>query len=213
MKKNNRPRKLSRSHKGVKQRSVVAVLTEGEVTEPEYVKILKSIYGGVSIKIINRYAGSTPEVLVNKAIVYQRKYDEIWCLFDRNQHPKIEVAMQKASKNDIKTAITNPCFELWLVLHKEDQFGFVTTRNIQKRSRDLGITAGKHISETGKKLLRGKYNDAKNRAQHLEKIHKGKDPTKSWENPSSQVWKFVDRLALLNRPRPPSHARSAPRSR
>lgn len=201
MKKNNRPRKLNRSRKGVDQRSVVAVLTEGEVTEPEYVKILKSIYREVNIQIIDRYAGSTPEILVNKALDYQRntdkrnpKYDEIWCLFDRNEHPNIEAVIQKARNNNIKTAITNPCFELWLVLHQENQSGYVSKENIQKRSQSLGITEGKHLSETGKKLLREKYEDAKRRAQRLEKQHIG-NGSKSWENPSSQVWKFVDRLA------------------
>lgn len=205
MKKYNRSRKLNRSRRGVEQRATVAVFTEGKITEPQYVKVLKDIYrGAVNIDVINRYVGSAPDVLVKKAIDYQRnvdrhnaQYDEIWCLFDRNEHLNIEVAMQNARKNNIKTAITNPCFELWLVLHQENQSRHVSKESIQKRSRSLGITEGKHLSETGKKLSREKYYDAKNRAQRLEKQHIG-NGSKSWENPSSQVWKFVDRLALLS---------------
>lgn len=204
MKKNNRSRKLNRSRKGIDQRSVVAVFTEGRITEPQYVKVLKGIYRGVNVQVIDRYAGSPPEVLVKKALEYQRnidkhnpKYDEIWCLFDRNEHLNIEIAIQNARKNNIKTAMTNPCFELWLVLHQENRSGHVSKESIQKRSQALGITEGKHLSETGKKLFYEKYDDAKNRAQRLEKQHIG-NGSKSWENPSSQVWRFVDRLALLS---------------
>lgn len=201
MKKNNRSRKLNRSRRGVEQRSVVAVFTEGRITEPQYVKVLKGIYRGVNVQIIERYAGSSPEVLVKKALDYQRNVecDEIWCLFDKNDHLDIEVeeVIQNARKNNIMTAITNPCFELWLVLHQEDQFGgYVSKKDIQKRSQTLGLTNGKHLSDTGKKLSREKYDVAKTNALRLQKLHEGN--RKLWANPSSQVWKFVDRLAKLS---------------
>lgn len=202
MKKNNRSRKLNRSRRGVEQRSVVAVFTEGRITEPQYVKVLKGIYRGVNVQIIERYAGSPPEVLVKKALDYQRNVecDEIWCLFDKNDHrdEDIEKAIQKARKNNIMTAITNPCFELWLVLHQEYQFGrCVSKKDIQKRSQTLGLTNGKHLSDTGKKLSREKYDVAKTNALRLQKLHK-EGNRELWANPSSQVWKFVDRLAKLS---------------
>lgn len=202
MKKYNRSRKLNRSRRGVEQRATVAVFTEGRITEPQYVKVLKGIYRGVNVQIIERYAGSSPKILVEKALDYQGnfdEYDEIWCLFDKNDHQDeyIEEVIQKARKNNIMTAITNPCFELWLVLHQEDQFGYVSKEDIQKRSQTLGLTNNKHLSEIGKKLSREKYDDAKTRALHIQNIiHKG--IRKPWANPSSQVWKFVDRLAELS---------------
>lgn len=203
MNKNNRHRKLNRSPKNIDQRHVVAVLTEGKVTEPEYVKILKSIYREVNIKIINRGKGS-PKTLVNKAINYQSKldnsnpdYDEIWCIFDVDEHRDIEGAIQESRDSGINIAISNPCFELWLVWHYQDQTGSIHRHAIQSRAKKLGITDGKKITAKAQKELLDRYNDAKTRAKELESKHEG-DGSKSWKNPSSQVWRFVDRLALFS---------------
>ncbi len=47
------------------------------------------------------------------------RYDAVWCVFDVDQHPKIKEALSLAAKNGISVALSNPCFEFWLVLHFE----------------------------------------------------------------------------------------------
>ena len=44
-------------------------------------------------------------------------YDSVWAVFDVDEHPNIPAAIQMARDNSIELAISNPAFELWLLLH------------------------------------------------------------------------------------------------
>src|SRR5262249_49643453 len=46
--------------------------------------------------------------------------DEVWAVFDRDEHPKVQEAIELCEANGIGIGYSNPCFELWLVLHLED---------------------------------------------------------------------------------------------
>ena len=48
------------------------------------------------------------------------KNDEIWVVFDRDDHPRFEEAIAFCRKNGIKIGRSNPCFEVWLILHIRD---------------------------------------------------------------------------------------------
>jgi hypothetical protein len=54
----------------------------------------------------------------SRAIEEEAEIDEFWCVFDvewpRN-HPGLLEAVQQAQANGIYLAISNPCFELWLM--------------------------------------------------------------------------------------------------
>lgn len=183
------------------RKKVIWVLTEGEVTEPKYIDVLRSRYRGVSIEIIKK--GSPPKVLVDKARRYQSSndkrnpsFDEIWCIFDVDEHPNIDQAIHEARDSGINIAISNPCFELWLVLHYQNQNRYIDRQEIQSLAKRLDITDGKGITPKAREHLSTTYSEAKRRAENLEKRHIG-NGSKGWENPSSQVWKFVDGLALL----------------
>jgi len=47
-------------------------------------------------------------------------YNSVWCVFDVDDHPRVADARQMAADNGIELAISNPCFELWLLLHFRD---------------------------------------------------------------------------------------------
>lgn len=46
-------------------------------------------------------------------------YDNVWVVFDRDQHPYLHDAFQTAKANKIRVAFSNVCFELWILLHFE----------------------------------------------------------------------------------------------
>ena len=46
--------------------------------------------------------------------------DEVWAIFDRDEHPEYKASVQKCETNGIGVARSNPCFEVWLILHFED---------------------------------------------------------------------------------------------
>ena len=118
--------------------------------------------------------------LVNKAAeardrnsLEQGEIDEVWCVFDvewpRN-HPNLRQATEKAKARNVNLAISNPCFELWLVLHFEARTAWLDSD-----------TAGKlrchHDKSSGKGLEGSEYMPrrtvAANRARALAAKHTG----------------------------------------
>lgn len=47
-------------------------------------------------------------------------FDEVWCVIDGDNREKLREARSEAQKSGIRLAITNPCFEYWILLHFED---------------------------------------------------------------------------------------------
>ena len=103
----------------------ILIVCEGRVTEPEYIDVVRVGERINLIQIIVDAEGGTPKTLVDRAVEEKKKnarnefgrYDEVWCVFDVDEHPLIPEAKEKAAANGIKVALSNPCFELWLILH------------------------------------------------------------------------------------------------
>ena len=191
-----RPKKHRRTAPGSKeQRKVVRVLAEGKVTEPQYLRAV----AGHEVQIAFGATGFTPMALVEQARLETKAnrraddFDEIWCVFDYDEHPDIARAIHEARQSGIDTAMSNPCFELWLVLHVEEQRRHIHRHAAQRRCRDLRLTDGKKITASGLSQLRDGYDAAKRRAESLERMHEQTGSPKG-SNPSSGVWRLVDRL-------------------
>jgi len=177
------------------------VLTEGAVTEPGYLAQWARRNRGIHFDLAD--SGMAPLTLVQRARDYQQAnrrsrrgrqgidFDEIWCVFDVDQHPNLAQAINEARQSGIGVALSNPCFELWLILHYEDQTAPIDRRAAQHRARDLGATNGKRLKPDGIATLLSGYDDARRRAQRLQANHleTGPDPNR---NPSSTVWELVD---------------------
>jgi hypothetical protein len=50
---------------------------------------------------------------------YEEK-DEVWAVFDRDTHPRFDEAIALCKKHGVEVARSNPCFEVWLILHIRD---------------------------------------------------------------------------------------------
>ena len=46
--------------------------------------------------------------------------DQVWAVFDRDEHPRFDEAVELCRSHDIGVGRTDPCFELWLILHERD---------------------------------------------------------------------------------------------
>ena len=76
-------------------------------------------------------------------------YDAVWCVFDVDEHPQIADARQMARANGIELAISNPCFELWLLLHFRDSPGMQhrdTMRQVAIASMYPDTTSGSNFA-------------------------------------------------------------------
>jgi hypothetical protein len=45
------------------------------------------------------------------------EHDEVWAMFDRDTHPQYAEAARLCVSKGVGVARSNPCFELWLILH------------------------------------------------------------------------------------------------
>jgi hypothetical protein len=112
------------------------VFVEGEVTEEQYLIHYRRRHRAKANVQIGDPHG-TPFSLVERAVEAKkdderdarrkggRARDEYWCVCDVDEHPKLREAIELAVRNDIKLAISNPCIELWFLIHFEDQFAYI----------------------------------------------------------------------------------------
>lgn len=179
-------------------RKTFRVYVEGTRTEPEYIDALKrlpeiSANSNVGIEIIHK--APSPLTLVTKAgedrLRDDLDIDEYWCVFDVESpqpHPRLHEARRRAEENGIHLAVSNPSFELWLILHRSEQGRYLTTADAERTRRALDGSRDKGLNGATYMLHRA---DAVRRAQLLEVRHR-KDGTEfPDDNPSSSFYAFV----------------------
>lgn len=116
----------------------------------------------------------------------------MWALVDVDNHRTLPDARQLARQEAIELAVSNPCFELWGILH------FV--RHAAHLSPDGAVRLlGEHIPGYGKPSkrldcthLEGGFDNAREHAIWLRRKHE--DEGRTDPNPSSAVYQFVDAL-------------------
>ena len=185
------------------ERRVIRIYAEGSVTEYDYLQHWEQLCKGVTLEWGE--SGLSPVGLVSRAKAdiktNQRakrgqgapNFDEIWCVFDVDDHSHVPNAVFEAGQSDIGVAVSNPCFELWLVLHCEERARHVDRRDIQRDARNLHLIEGKNVPDSVWGRLEDGYEDAKRRARSLDQMHAGNEsPPRS--NPSTGVWRLVDSI-------------------
>jgi RloB-like protein len=80
--------------------------------------------------------------------------------------------------------VSNPCFELWLILHLQEQTGFLTTTDAERRSRLLDGRTGKRIDPDRYMPYR---RTAAQRARLLADRHAGNGTSFPMDNPCSTM--------------------------
>ncbi len=182
----------------------ILVFVEGARTEDGYVKHWWRLNRRNVIVTIDEFTGAAPLPLVERAVAVRkqemldarrgrgRPHDEIWCVFDVDEHPKLAEAIQLAERSGIEVAVSHPCFELWLILHYRDQTAYIEPDGAQRVAKEL-LKCGKTLSAQALGELVVRYPDAAKRAKYLDKMHeRNGSPPRS--NPSSETWKLVDRI-------------------
>ena len=180
---------------------------EGARTEPDYLKALKAdpaVNKAVSLEIDGQTHGSAPLTLVEAAADFrartpadQSEVDQVWCIFDvesPKEHPNLEQAKGLAGRRDVKVAISNPCFELWLLLHFQDQSASLDTRAATRELKRRDGIDGKGIDGRRYMPLR---NQAIDRARDLARRHEGNGTEFPRDNPSSGMYLFLVALEKL----------------
>lgn len=149
-------------------------------------------FHGAPLSLVDRAADAKRGEAREERRGHGRAHDEVWCVFDRDQHPNLPEALDKAAANGIGVVLSNPCIELWFVLHFADQAAHIERGDAQRLSRQL-LGCDKVLTGPALAALSARYADAKQRAQQLDAKHAG-DGSPARSNPSSNMWELIDRI-------------------
>ena len=114
-------RKLKRAPPSREELVTITIVCEGRNTEPDYfhaMRLLTRLHASVRIAVV-RGAGD-PSAIARTCGERVGKSDQVWAVFDRDEHPHFDSAIDECRRIGAHVAYSNPCFELWLVLHIED---------------------------------------------------------------------------------------------
>ncbi|WP_235433786.1 RloB family protein [Protofrankia sp. BMG5.30] len=152
-------------------------------------KKLPEVARRTSVRIEIDAGQGVPLTLVRRAVERKKdpEVDECWCVFDvewPKNHPNLTEAVDLARAHDIGLAVSNPCFELWLILHHQDYNRSADTAAVERKSRLLDGRPGKSIDA---ELYIPRRKDAARRALALATRHEKNGTVFPRDNPSSSM--------------------------
>ncbi len=133
----------------------ILVVTEGRLTEPQYVeglnRYLRSAGATATVKSVP--VGKDPLKVVRKCIEIRDKatadvkgYDFCVCLVDVDQHEALGDACQLAGRESILLLVSNLKFEAWLRWHVEDKRSAQSTSQLDNLTANLGLVTKKMLA-------------------------------------------------------------------
>jgi hypothetical protein len=183
------------------------IVCEGEVTEPLYFKEVRRIERGIiDLEIV---PAGVPKSVVERAVQIKREsqrqakagrdqnllYDRVWCVFDVDEHPFVPEAKEQARANTIEVAVSNPCFELWLLLHFQEQTAHIERDKVHHQCRE-------HMPGYQKAppcdVLMPRRGTAVERAIQLDNWHATCGT--AGDNPSTGVYRLIQQIEDACRP-------------
>jgi hypothetical protein len=184
----------------------ILVVCEGKKTEPGYLRQFQHHVRNPRLHIEALGPAGVPLTVVETAIEQraladeearrQRDvnlcWDQVWAVFDMDDHPNVAVARQLAAQNDIALAVSNPCFELWAFLHFADQRSHIDRVKLRAALQKHHPGYDKELSFA--KVHAG-YDEAVERARHLDD-----DATRAGRegrNPTTGVYRLTEAIRTL----------------
>jgi hypothetical protein len=198
-----------------RRRRVVHVFTEGSVTEPTYIEIIRSRGAykdpgvSVEVRIANASAPGSqrkPIKLVEAAVSLMREetraakriklnkdfWPQVWCLFDRDEHESLDTALKEAREGDVRVAFSHPCFEVWRLLHHKPvtvTFGGVCEHAVKQLP--FAKDTGNIKVVLPEQIPEGSFAEARKRAERMNAAH-GPHVPLPHRDPYTDVFAFVE---------------------
>jgi hypothetical protein len=113
-------------------KSKIVIYSEGDKTERDYFEAMKRSFCSVIVDVEVIGGAGAPLTIAMKAIeaakttrhqnrkISYTNRDEFWAVFDRDEHPNVGDAISRCEAAKVGVAFSDPCFELWLILHFQD---------------------------------------------------------------------------------------------
>ena len=187
----------------VRDARIFVIAVEGEKTEAQYFSLFKSTRVHVEVLPAGPDGLSAPKQVLARLVAFEERFDldqddERWMAIDvdKQRGQFLDEVTQAARESGYNLAISNPCFELWLLLHFQDaELPYADCAAVIERLRP-------HVGGYNKSKIRldpytfDRVREAAARARALE----GERDTR-WPNPpGTHVFKVVERLLRLLTP-------------
>lgn len=127
--------KRNKSQKSPGKRRSVLLVCEGEGTEPDYFRTLRKQYRLKSFTLEFLFPGG-PTSIAQEAVNKKHRYDYVWAVFDRDEHSGYHQAIRRCQGAGVGVAYSNPCFELWLILHVTEMDRLLNRHAMQSLCRE-----------------------------------------------------------------------------
>lgn len=182
------------------------IICEGEKTERTYFKEFRRRNNGVRIEVPN-CSYKDPLNLTKFAKKMKSAYDidlkrgdRICCVLDvdNNKNDVIKKTKRDADGNNIDMILSNPCFELWYILHFEYSTAHMSANQVLQKLKRKYITDYQK-NQSYFNQLKPHLSKAIENAQKLNNFHeKNLTPLFSTgSNPSTQVFNLVRQIIDL----------------
>jgi len=182
------------------------IVCEGKNTEPDYFRALQAAVSDAQVRLIIEPAAGVPMTIAQRSVdlasqirAERRKRgkvdsyeenDEVWAVFDRDEHPNFAEAVRLCEEKRISVARSNPCFEIRLILHHTDFERPDGRHAVQKRLESL---CPEYDAAGGKRpdcaRLIGRIEDAERRAKRQLAVRE--DQGRPFGPPSTTVFKLT----------------------
>ncbi|MEU9447574.1 RloB family protein [Streptomyces sp. NPDC048277] len=168
-------------------------------SEPEYMKGLLRAVDNRAVDVTVKVCPQDPVSVVRHAAGERDRagdhYARAWCVLDVDDFAHLDEALRLARDEDIEIALSNPCFELWLLLHFGDRRAPVD--GFQQAKRLLLPHQPAYRKATGGldfTPYRETWPGAVNRAQAL-----AKPGEEHKRNPSTGMWRLLRQIVPAHR--------------
>ena len=205
-KRRERERRPARRPANREPRRRLLIVCEGKVTEPQYLRGFERWQRNNTVEIEIPNSQGVPLTLVQRAVELKETadtqakrgrdaflvFDEVWCVFDIDEHPKDKVndARQLARARGIEVAVSNPCFELWILLHFRENPGARHRHDVQALVAEDLPGYDKHLRFDD---LAGGVGDAERRAKALQT--QADEEGEPHRNPTTGVYRLTESIA------------------
>ncbi|HOY62439.1 MAG TPA: RloB family protein [bacterium] len=209
-KKYRKKKKLARKPPFKELKPVLLIVCEGKKTEPYYFEDIKSKWKITSMQIEikgSNVCGTAPKDIVDYAKKEWKKKTrdgmpiekgDVWCVFDRDAHESFDAAIKMAKDNGFGIAVSNPCFELWYLLHFRNQTAHIERDDVKRSLREHIIGYESNMKEVFSEI-NDKMEKAEKHAHGLRLKHEG-DGSPETQNPSTGVDALIKRLRDIREP-------------
>lgn len=202
---NRRSRRLNlkRPAPHLEPKARVLIVCEGGKTEPLYFRGLCRArkLQTTEIKVVGgtEAGGSNPRNIVQYAASQFKEsrrvrnaFRTVWCVFDRDEHERINEAFTQARDNQLSIAFSNPSFELWYLLHFEHQGAYIERDQVVEKLERHVPDYSKSKEDMYAQLLSAQGEAIKRAGQLRKNQHHVDDDRCETESPNPSTW--VDKL-------------------